>query len=120
MLRQTSCGSVKIISIDRNNVLTWLGDAARRIYAERPDVAQVRVFGSLARGDQVGTSDIDVLILLHEGDAQDPLKQTRAFSVYFDLPIGVDVLVYTQAQLARRLAAGDAFVQRMWEESLAL
>lgn len=120
MLQRTSSGSVKIISIDRNSVLAWLGNAARRIYAERPDVVQVRVFGSLARGDQVGTSDVDVLILLREGDVQDPLEQVRAFSSYFDLPIGVDLLVYTQAQLTRQLAIGDAFVQRMWQESLVL
>lgn len=120
MLRETSSGSVRIISLDRDKLLARLHDIARRLYAERPEVAEVRVFGSIARGDQVGASDVDVLVVLEGCVPGDPIEQIRLFCAYFDLPIGVDVLVYTQDQLARRLQSGDAFVKRMWQESLAL
>jgi predicted nucleotidyltransferase len=73
-----------------------LREIVKQLYADYPEVVDVRVFGSIARGDQVGTSDVDVL------------------------PVGVDVLVYTREQLSRRLQAGDAFVERIWQESLAL
>jgi len=120
MLRQRSSGSVKIIFIDRDELLSRLREIARRLYVERPDVIDVRVFGSIARGDQVGTSDVDVLILLRDSELEDPVERIRSFYPYFDLPVGVDVLVYTQDQLSRRLEVGDPFVARMWRESLAL
>lgn len=37
-----------------------------------------------------------------------------------DLSIGVDVLVYTEEAIARRLQAGDAFMTRVWKESRPL
>jgi predicted nucleotidyltransferase len=120
MRRQQSYGSVQIISIDRDELLDRLSSVAGRICAEHPEVQSVRVFGSVARGDQVGTSDVDVLIVLRGSEQQDSWAQIRRFYPYFDLPIGVDVLVYTEGEIARRLQAGDAFVARMWEESRAL
>jgi predicted nucleotidyltransferase len=120
MLRQKSSNSVKTISIDRDELLTRLRDIARRIYADRPEVAEVRVFGSIARGDQVGTSDVDVLIVLRNCLMENEIEQVRSFYPYFDLPIGVDLLIHTRDRLVRRLQAGDVFVKRMWQESLVL
>ena len=120
MLRQTFSGSVKIISLDRDKLATRLRAIAGRVCATRPEVADVRVFGSIARGDHVGTSDVDVLILLYDSEPGNPIEQVRSFYPYFDLPIGVDLLVYTKEQLARRLHVGDAFVERMWQESQSL
>jgi len=101
-------------------VLARLRAIARRIREARPEVAEVRVFGSLARGDQVGSSDVDVLIVLHEPLPGDLIEQIRAFYTYFDLPLGVDILVYTQTQLAEQLQTGDDFARKMWRESAVL
>jgi predicted nucleotidyltransferase len=120
VLRQRSSSSVKIISIDRDELLTALSAIAGQICAEHPEVKSVRVFGSIARGDQVGTSDVDVIIVLRGGEQGELLQQIRLFYPYFDLPVGVDLLVYTEEQIARRLQAGDAFMTRIWEESRAL
>ncbi len=120
MLRQRSSGSVKIISIDRDKLLARLRQIAGQICVEHPEVAEVRVFGSIARGDQVGTSDVDVVIVVQDGDLEDPLQRACSFYPYFDLPIGVDLIVYTQDYLERRLKAGDPFVERMWRESQVL
>lgn len=120
MLRQSLSGSVKIISLNRDELLAVLRAIAGQLCAEQPEVESVRLFGSTARGDQVGTSDVDVLIVLRGGGQIDPLQQIRRFYPYFDLPVGVDLLVYTEEEVARRLQDGDAFVTRMWEESVAL
>lgn len=120
MLRTRSSASVKIISIDRDELLTKLRAIAARLLAEHPEVSAVRLFGSLARGDQVGTSDADVLIVLR-GEAQgDPLELVRRFQPHFDLPIGVDLLVLSEEQIARRLRAKDPFIARIWRESWEL
>lgn len=120
MLQQTSSDSVKIISLNRNELLPRLRVMAQRICAARPEVMEVRLFGSVARGDQVGVSDVDVLILLREPLPGDPLEQIRGFYPYFDLPLGVDILVSTREQLTQRLQSGDAFARKMWQESLVL
>ena len=120
MLRQTSSGSVKIISLDRSELLSRLRQVADRIRAEHPEVTDVRVFGSIARGDHVGVSDVDVLIVLRNGELADPMEQIHTFYPYFDLPIGVDLLVYSFEQLEQRLEVGDPFLEQVWGESLPL
>ncbi len=122
MLRQKSSDSVKLISLNQNEVLAALMDIAERIRKDHPDVSSIRVFGSIARGDHVGTSDVDVLIILNRDihTLTDRLAQIRRFYPYFDLPIGVDLLVYTQDEIERRLDAGDAFITRIWQESRPL
>jgi len=83
-------------------------------------VIDVRLFGSLARGDYIGTSDVDVLILLQQSIETDPLRRILTFLPYFDLMRGTDLLVYTSAELEERLAAGDRFIQRIWSESIPI
>ena len=120
MLREISYGSVKIISLDRDELLARLRDIARQIRADHPQVKTVRLFGSTARGDQVGTSDADVLIVLAAEESRGLLERIRAFYPYFDLPIAVDLLVYTEIEIAQRLRAGDPFMNKVWQESVAL
>jgi len=58
--------------------------------------------------------------VLQGGKRGEPLEQLRAFYRYFDLPVGVDLLIYAEDQIAERLRQGDAFVTRAWEQSLRL
>jgi hypothetical protein len=51
---------------------------------------------------------------------QDPFRRIRAFQPYFDLSIGVDLLVFGEEETARRLADGDAFMAHIWQESRPL
>ncbi len=119
MLRQRSFGSVKIISIDRDELLARLSSIAGRIRVRHPEVREVRLFGSLARGDQTGTSDADLLIVLQPGqEPADPLEAIRKYLRYFDLPIGVDLLVVSQDEITRGRQAGDRFFERLLSESL--
>ena len=120
MLQQRSFGSVKIISIDRDELLSRLRGIARHIHAEHPQVASIRVFGSIARGDHVVTSDVDVLILVDGDVPDDPIERARLFYPYFDLPIGVDLLVWTTEAWAQQLRVGNEFVRRVRQEGLAL
>jgi predicted nucleotidyltransferase len=120
MLQHRSFDSVEIISLDRDKVLDALRRVARRIRAQHPEVVDVRVFGSLARGDQVGTSDVDILIVLEDGELEDPIERIQRFYPYFDLPVGVDLLVMTREPWAQRLQDGDVFAERVSREGVAL
>jgi predicted nucleotidyltransferase len=83
-------------------------------------VAEVRLFGSLARGDATGLSDVDLLIVLSETGESDPHRRILAFLPYFDLYRGVDLLVLTRAEIERRLAEDDRWLKRVWTESVAV
>jgi predicted nucleotidyltransferase len=115
-----SSGSVKVISLNRDSLLADLRRIAGSIRAEHPEVAEIRLFGSLARGNHTGTSDVDVLILLDHTEESDPLRRILTFLPYFDLTRGSDLLVYTRAELEERLLANDRFLQRIWSESIPL
>jgi predicted nucleotidyltransferase len=120
MLQLKSFGSVKTIFIDRDKVISALRAIAARVCKLHPEVSSIRIFGSVARGDQVGTSDVDVLIVLSGGEQGDPLEWVRVFYPYFDLPIPVDLLVYNENQVSRRLDSKDPRFEQMWRESLPL
>ncbi len=120
MRRERSYGSVTIISLDRDEALTALRRAARRLRAAHGEVTSVWPFGSLARGDHVGASDADVLVELAPGTPGGPLDWVRRCLRHFDLPIGVDVIVLHQDEAERRVAAGDPFLSRLWRERVLL
>ncbi|HEV8715198.1 MAG TPA: nucleotidyltransferase domain-containing protein [Candidatus Binatia bacterium] len=87
----------------------WL-DAYRQILAEQfPGLVQrIIIFGSKAKGTATPDSDLDVLVIIREGDWR--LKDALAAPGY-DLVIGTDVvpsiLVYTEQEWEdrRRLRA---------------
>jgi len=116
----TSFNSVKIISLDRERLLGQLRAIAARIRREQNAVEDIRVFGSLARGDATGTSDADVLLVLRDTTETDPHRRILRFMRYFDLDRGIDLLVYTRAELERELSADNRFLQRAWRESIPL
>lgn len=120
MQPETSSGSVKTISLDRGEVISRLENMALRLIAEKPEVAEVRLFGSLARGDQTGTSDADVLVVLHSASSQDPHRRALAYLPYFDMERGVDLLVLTRAELDQRLVDQDRLILRILDESQSL
>jgi predicted nucleotidyltransferase len=120
MLQEKSYGSVKIISINRPLLLEKLKQISQIVCAEHPEVKSVHLFGSLARADQVGTSDIDLLILLKGSFLGDPINKALKFRPYFTLPIGVDLLVAGEEELAARLAENDPFFTKIWQEQISL
>ncbi len=115
-----SVDSVKIISLHRDDLLGQLRAAAARIQAEHREVAEVRLFGSVARGDQTGTSDADVLIVLDHTTEFDPHRRILTFLDYFDLERGTDLLVFTRSEIEKRLAENDHFMMQIWKESVPL
>ena len=120
MLQEKSFGSVKIISLNRDALLAILRGISREICDSHPEVVSVHLFGSLARGDQVGTSDVDVLILVREVGEANPVDLILRYYPYFRLPVGVDLLVLEARSFQERLRSGDAFIARVWGECLAL
>jgi predicted nucleotidyltransferase len=73
------------------------------------DIHVAFVYGSIARGEDTATSDIDLLVI------SDALTHAELFAVLEEasghLGRGVNPTVYTSAELARRIRQGNAFVR---------
>ena len=113
-----SYGSVQVTWLDRDAVLESTRQAVAALAAHRPEIDQVILFGSMARGDAVPGSDVDLLMVLESSD--------RAFleriSLYrpSGIPVGVDVFPYTRQELANMLDEGNGFVRQAQEEGITL
>ena len=84
--------------------------AAKRILDERPDVVEVRLFGSLARGEARPGSDADLLIVVRATDVPF-VERPVAFSPYLGaLGLGCDLLVYTEAERNRMRGEDNPFI----------
>jgi len=106
LVREASYGSVRVFWLDRERAVTALRDAARLLIAERPEVEQVVLFGSLAEGRAVPGSDADLLVVTRLGAPW--LERNLVYRAYLDgCGIGVDVFAYRpeeieDAPMARR------------------
>jgi predicted nucleotidyltransferase len=78
---------------------------------ERFQPARIVLFGSHAQGTPSADSDVDLLVLMEfDGPAQEQAYQIRrALPRSFPL----DLLVRRPADVARRVAAGDQFLQEI-------
>ncbi|MBC7253360.1 MAG: nucleotidyltransferase domain-containing protein [Actinobacteria bacterium] len=85
------------IWLDRDSAIGELRSAAR-LKDSCPEVKEVRLVGSLARGDHTGTSDADVLVVLRESRLN-PVERLRRYIPFFDSGLGVDILPFTEEEL---------------------
>ncbi len=113
MRRLKSCGSVKAFWLERDELLQQLEQIAQGALRAFPEICEIRLFGSLARGEQSGMSDVDLLILT-EKHAENPIERVRPYFFYFAQRLGmaVDVLVVSP----QKSGEFDTFL----EESLLL
>lgn len=83
----------------------------RRI-VENFDPERVILFGSYAYGKPHRYSDVDLLVVMRtkERPLAKQLEIARALSPH---SFGMDILVRTPAQLRKRIALGDAFIQEI-------
>jgi len=79
-------------------VISALAEAAFAMKKACPEVEEVLLVGSLARGDFTGTSDADVLIVLDESPLN-PVERIQRYLPFFGLEIAVDLIPLTRKEL---------------------
>ena len=110
--------SVRVRYLDSNRVLASLHELAMRLGAERPEILEIRLFGSLARGQRNPFADADLLIVLDASDL--PVRERIPLYKPTRIPLPMDLTICTRDELARELAAGNRFLRRVLAESLVL
>lgn len=89
-----SSGSVKAIWLNKAELLDRLAAVTREAVAVFPEIRDIRLFGSLARGDETGLSDVDIFILVSNG-RKNPIERMKPYFNFFAdrLDIAVDMIV---------------------------
>jgi len=112
--------SVRVFRLDREGTLARLRDRAHRLLQQRPDVLEVRLFGSLARGAARPGSDADLFIVVRDG-APPFLDRIAELAAYFTgVGIGCDVIAYTESERRMLAERRDAFARAVLDEGVPL
>ena len=92
-----SCNRLSLEMLAQQSIL----DAVKRAAAAAHSPMQIILFGSYARGDADEGSDLDLLVIERDvpDKAAEYLKLHRAVGA---IGVGVDVLVFSQAEFDRR------------------
>jgi predicted nucleotidyltransferase len=107
-----------------SSVLKWpdareIDQAVRRwverAVANRLDILRVGYFGSYARGDWGVGSDLDLVIVVER--AEEPFERRAAQWDTTELPVPVELLVYTKDEWDR-LAQGGRFYPAVMREAV--
>ena len=100
--------TVSVTWFDKDAVWRAVEAHARALVARRPEIDEIRVFGSLVKGMAVPGSDVDLLIVLSASDR--PFRDRIAAYLPGAFPCGVDVFPYTRAEIARMTREGNSFI----------
>ena len=93
------------------------GIVRRIVDAAQPE--KVVLFGSRARGDARTDSDFDVLVIKHS----DEPRYRRSIPLYValaDLPVEVEVMVYTPEEIEERRLVPQAFITTAVREGITI
>ena len=101
---------------DRQKVHEALLKWVKKAVTERPDIRAVGYFGSYARGDWGFGSDLDLIVILT--DATEPFGHRQLSVDVLDLPVGVDLLVYTADEWLSLIRTGNRFAKTVAEEAI--
>jgi predicted nucleotidyltransferase len=112
--------SVRVFRLDRAGVVERLRERARTLIANDSDVREVRLFGSLARGDSHPGSDADLFVVLRDGAPPFLDRIPRLARHFAGVGIGCDVIAYTESERAALEARGDAFAHAVLAEGIVL
>ncbi len=102
VMQKQSFGSVTVFWLDRNLLKSRIRRAARSMSRQHEEVVQVVLFGSVACGRAVPSSDADILVVVRDSDTPF-LDRAALFRDYFsDIGVGVDLFVYTRQEVSGR------------------
>ena len=97
-MQKRSFGSVTIFSIDEERVRTAADEYAAHLLASHPEIEEIVVFGSFAKGNYAPGSDLDIFILLTHSDKE---RWDRASDFLPDgFPVPLDLFPLTRDEVA--------------------
>jgi predicted nucleotidyltransferase len=87
--------------------------------ADALDVDKIILFGSYAFGDPTPHSDVDLLII-KDTDLSPAERSIEVSRLLNPRPFPVDILVYTNKEIQKRLDDHDLFIQGIMKDGIVL
>ena len=112
--------NVRVFRLDREGVIGRLRERARDLLERRADVVEVRLFGSLARGEAHPGSDADLFVVLRDGAGPFLDRLTPLARMFEGIGVGCDVIAFTESEARVSRIRGDAFSRAVFEEGQVL
>ncbi len=119
-MRVRSSDSVKIFSLEVDEIIEKLQESVRRLKSSCNDVIEVYLFGSLAKGDFVPGSDADIMVLLRDSKDKFIDRIGKYMDFFSDIEIGVDIFPYTIEELDRAKREEDPFIKEILSHKIKL
>ncbi|MEW6066675.1 MAG: nucleotidyltransferase domain-containing protein [Nitrospirota bacterium] len=91
---------MKAIWLDREFLLIKIKNVSEEASMVFPDIKEIRLFGSLAKGEETGLSDIDIFILAKSSE-DNPIERIKPYFRFFSDKLGmaVDVIVAAEDEI---------------------
>ncbi len=110
-VQRKSYGSVTVFWLDREELRSRLASAATTLRSRRPEVREVRLFGSLHSDRATATSDADILVVVEQAGLPALGRHEPYVEFFRDIGFPVEIFVHSvgeqPAPIARTaLAAG--------------
>jgi predicted nucleotidyltransferase len=112
--------SVRVFALDAARVRARLEECARALVRDDPYVEEVRLFGSLARGEAHPGSDADLLVVLRASRLPFLERGADVLRHFARAGIGCDVFAYTRDEIERMRAEGNRLIRAVDAESVIL
>jgi predicted nucleotidyltransferase len=112
--------NVRVFRLDAAGVLARLRTRAREVLERRPDVVEVRLFGSLARAESHPGSDADLFVVLRDGAAPLLDRLADVAREFGGTGVGCDVIAVTESERRVLRDRGDAFSRAVFDEGVSL
>jgi predicted nucleotidyltransferase len=111
---------VRVFRLNREATIARLRARACVLLDVRPDVLEVRLFGSLARGEARPGSDADLFIVVPDGAGPFLDRSAELARHFAGTGIGCDVIVYTESELDRLREGSGRFAAAISTEAITL
>lgn len=119
-VQRRSSGSVKIAFLDRNQAIAELKERSQELLCRDTQVLTVALFGSLARGQALPSSDADILIVLKSHSKSRWFDRIPEYHEAFrGTALPVETFPYTVEEMIR-LHSHSNFIRKALQELIIL
>jgi predicted nucleotidyltransferase len=109
---------VRVRFLNRNEILSRLTARAQELLLLRTDVLEVRLFGSLAKGNHAPGSDADILIVLRDDSRRFTDRIPEFLDHFSGVGLTVDIFPYTVDELNQMKE--NPFIKSIQKEGMVL
>ena len=92
-------GSVRVYFLDRNLLKEKIHAIIPGLASENPEISKVILFGSVAEGKALPSSDVDLLLIIDSSSERFIDRPDRYLPYFESIPLGVDCFVYTVEEI---------------------